>query len=112
MPLWRVRIYVGPIAVPEVADKIRAALPEGDVLEGTEHVHVNVEAGSGDAAMHNLIVDLNRFHGKAGQFDWLGRRLLKAYSWEVLHEIVRCADCGKRDERIGHQDCQYPQDHA
>ena len=25
--------------------------------------------------------------------------------------VTQCADCGKRGERTGHQDCQFPQDH-
>lgn len=30
---------------------------------------------------------------------------------EVRNRAQRCADCGKRGERTGHQDCQFPQDH-
>lgn len=25
--------------------------------------------------------------------------------------VSRCADCGKRGERTGHQDCQFPENH-
>jgi hypothetical protein len=88
MPVWRVRVYVGPTGVHEIAGKIRAALPEGDVLEGTEHISVNVEAGEAGAAMHNLIVDLNKFYFGKQTFDWLARRLVKAPTWEVLRMVT------------------------
>jgi len=114
MPLWRTHIYIGPTGVREVANKIRAAVPDGNVVEGTERVYVTVQDQERGAVIHNLIVELNKFYFGKETFDWLARPLGLSHTWGVVAEVPvkRCADCGKLDETIGHQDCQYPQDHA
>lgn len=41
----RLRFYTGPTTSDEVAAKLAEELPDGEVLAGTEHVHVTIESG-------------------------------------------------------------------
>jgi hypothetical protein len=88
MPLWRTHIYIGPTGVREVANKIRNAVPGGNVVEGTEHVYVTVQALERGAVLHNLIVDLNRFYFGKETFDWLAKRLVNSPTWGTSERPV------------------------
>ena len=46
------------------------------------------------------------------QLSCLHRRVRSAVNFFCRNFAeVRCPDCGKEGEIVGHQDCQYPKDH-
>lgn len=64
MNRYHFRIYTGPTAVPQIAERLRAAaMPWQSVtIEGTEHVHYSIDALFGDAARR----EATQWFGRAG----------------------------------------------
>lgn len=78
MTRYHFRVYVGPTAVTQIAERFRqTAMPWQRVtIEGTEHIHVSIEALHADAARREVS-------------QWPERAGFKGLTYESLrHETV------------------------
>jgi hypothetical protein len=69
---WKARVWTGPTSVGSVAAKLREAGVTVTV-EGTEHVHVLVEATEPAAVAHNLQATLLQHFGAGNGWWWVER---------------------------------------